>query len=95
MVVDRAKEHDEQRHSFEVNGEVRLKKRLTEPTLLEMSGNATIRSYQGPSRRIAGDKQISQHLSSLTTLATLLVRTIVRNNCQLGIVFTCKETATA
>jgi hypothetical protein len=26
---------------FEVNGEVRLKKRLTEPTLLEMSGRAT------------------------------------------------------
>jgi hypothetical protein len=44
---------------------------------------------------IDGAKRISQHLSNLTTLATLLVRTIVRNNCQLGIVFTCKETATA
>jgi hypothetical protein len=27
---------------FEVNGEVRPKKRLTEPTLLEMSGKATL-----------------------------------------------------
>jgi len=49
-------------------------------------------------RILARDAALSARLlrlpiSNFTTLATLLVPTTVRNNCQLGIVLTCEETA--